>query len=85
MVTAEPTLNKPSTVSPTIHTSSVTAPATAQSPVNEKEKMTDMLLINHMSVGEKSSSVVTGRVVLVKKNKNSHFNYDQFYLFNGFD
>ncbi|XP_036439560.1 PHD finger protein 20-like protein 1 isoform X3 [Colossoma macropomum] len=59
MVTAESTLNKPSTASPTVHTPSVSAPATAQSPVTEKEKMTDMLLINHTSVGEKSSPVVT--------------------------
>ncbi|KAI4893268.1 hypothetical protein NFI96_019668 [Prochilodus magdalenae] len=59
-VTSEPSLNTPSTVSPTIHTSSVPAPATAQSPVTENEKMTDMLLINHTLVGDKSSHVVTG-------------------------
>ncbi|XP_049336372.1 PHD finger protein 20-like protein 1 isoform X5 [Astyanax mexicanus] len=57
VVKTEPCVNKPSTAASSIHTSSVPPPGTAQSPVPEKERMTDMLLINHAA--EKSSPAVT--------------------------
>ncbi|XP_072535584.1 PHD finger protein 20-like protein 1 isoform X4 [Salminus brasiliensis] len=57
MVKTEPSVNKPSTAAPSIHNSPIPPPGTAQSPFTEKERMTDMLLINHTAVAEKSPIV----------------------------
>ncbi|XP_066539708.1 PHD finger protein 20-like protein 1 isoform X2 [Hoplias malabaricus] len=49
--------NKPSTVTPTMHTSSVPLPQTAQSPSTEKERTADLLPTIHSAVAEKSPVV----------------------------
>ncbi|XP_026855756.2 PHD finger protein 20-like protein 1 isoform X2 [Electrophorus electricus] len=58
-VEADLPLNKPVTGASPIHTS-VPAPGTAQTPVIEKDKLTDTLLINHVAVAENPSPIVTG-------------------------
>lgn len=71
VIKTEPSL-KPVTPS-MIHTSPIPPPGTAQYPASEKDRMTDVLLINHTTAAEKSLPVVTGRTVLVTQNNNSHF------------